>query len=198
MLWCTTLTALPSLWTHLDLTGAFRSVSINTIRHYIVRSRNGPARASLYLSKTRDDVMWNDLLLQCPTLKHLDIKFTGDYEYIEDCTLLKSVPFFAGLQVLVVSAHFTLPFNSVIKLLGSCKKLARAEFHRVEGSIVDAEWTSNVSAIRSLTINALASMPLRVSLDTLVSIIVCTMRTQSDNIDQTFGENPRGRTSSPS
>lgn len=168
MLWCTTLTALPSLWTHLDLAQAYCSVSINTIRHYIVRSKNGLTRASVFISKKRDDVMWCDALLRCPSLRHLDINLVAD-SY--DCALLKSAPSFAGLQILVVTAC-SVPFDRVIKLLGSCKKLNRAEFSRVKGPINDAEWTDDVSGIRSLAIKADMEATVRVNSETLVSSIL--------------------------
>lgn len=193
MLWCTTLTALPSLWTHLDLAYIHHPVPINTIRDYIRRSNNGLARASVQICKSRNDMMLWDALLRCSTLKHLDINITGG---VHDCTLLKSIPSFAGLQVLVLSTHVSLPFESVMKLLGSCKVLSRAEFHRVEGSMKDAEWTDNVSVIRSLTINGVRPMSLHVHPETLVSNIFRPVGTQSDMVDQTPRANPTNRTSS--
>ena len=193
MLWCTTLTALPSLWAHLDLAYARRLVSLNTIRDYIRRSKNGLARASIHTSKSRNDMMLCDALLRCPNLKHLDIDIAGD---VNDCNLLKSTPSFAGLQVLVISPSVVLPFERVTKLLGSCKTLTRAEFHRVEGPIRSAGWTDNVSCIRSLAINAVTDMSVYVSPENLVSSIPHPVGTQSDCADQNLGENSPNRTSS--
>lgn len=130
-----------------------------------------------------------DALLRCPTLKHLDVNLINDTD-IDDCTLLKSIPSFAGLQVLVVSASFVLPFDRVVKLLGSCQTLTRAEFHHVEGSIIDdADWTDDVSDIRSLSINAVPNVTMYVPPKDLVSSIH-PGRTQSDIIDQILQENP--------
>lgn len=160
MMWCTILTGLPSLWTHLDLGYTKRPVPIATIRDYIRRSKNGLARASLYTCKSRHDEMLSDELLRCRTLKHLDINITGG---VHDCTLLKSIPSLAGLQVLVLSGHVVLPFDRVMKLLDSCKTLTRAEFHRVEGPTERAEWMNNVSVIRSLAINGIKGPKLDVT-----------------------------------
>lgn len=167
MKWYTTLTAHAPLWTHLDLAKTRRPVPINTIRDYIRRSKNGLARASVRTCKSRHDMMLCDALLRCPTLKHLDINIDG----IHDCTLLNSIPSFAGLQVLVLSGHLVLPFDRVMMLLGSCTTLTRAEFHRVEGSIKDMEWTNNVSVIRSLAIIGNTDEILHVTLESWVSCI---------------------------
>ena len=155
-----------------------------------MRSKDGLARASVHISKTRDNEMLCDALSRCPTLKHLDISLTTE---IDDCTLLKSIPSFVGLRILVVSASFVLQFDRVIKLLGSCKKLTRGEFYHVDGSISDAVWTDNVSGIRSLAINAVMDTTLYVPPETLVSSILSPEGTQTDSIGQTFRENPRGR-----
>lgn len=118
-----------------------------------------------------------DALLRCPNLKHLDINIAGD---VDDCNLLKSIPSFAGLQVLVISPSSVLPFERVTKLLGSCKKLTRAEFHRVEGPIRNAGWTDHVSGIRSLAINAITNMSVYAFPENLVSSILHPVRTQPD------------------
>ena len=176
MTWYTTLANLSSLWTHLDL-ATTRQVPINTIRDYVRRSKDGLTRASVCTSKSRHDMMLCDALLRCPTLKHLDINIDGAH----DRTLLNSIPYFAGLQVLVLSGHLVLPFERVMMLLGSCKTLTRAEFHRVEGSIENMEWTSNVSIIRSLAITGntdenLKVKKLKVTLGTWVSCIFRPIR----------------------
>lgn len=126
--------------------------------------------------------MLSDALLRCSTLKHLDINLANG---LDDCILLKSVSSFAALQTLVVRASSVLWLDRVIKLLGSCKELTRAEFHHVRGMIGDIEWTDNVSGIQSLVINAVRDPSARLSSVNLVSGILHPVGTNSDNVDHT-------------
>lgn len=144
-------------------------MSLNTVRHYIRRSRNGVTRASLFLSKPNGDEILHYISMQCKALKHLNLKSVGGRIGAND---LHSVPFFPELQALVISADLTMRLSTVSKLLDSCKKLSRAEFHRVVGSTLSSDWTSGISGIRFLTVKADLNATKQISLDTLVSVTV--------------------------
>lgn len=155
------------------------------------RSREGVTRASLSVSKMNGDEILRHISMQCGALKHLDINGAAGQT---GPNLLQSIPFFTELQALVISLDLAVSLKTVSKLLGSCVNLTRAEFHHVHGSTDSSEWTSGISGIRSLTINADPKATKPMPLDTLVSIIVHPVGTQSeDSVDPNFQKHPRGR-----
>lgn len=149
MFWYTTLCNLNGLWTNLNLTPTAKHVPLSSLRHYMRRSRNALARARIFVSKGHTEEMLNYILSNSKSLKHLDITFLAS---ISSPKLLKSVPAFDGLKVLLVSANVDLHFDIVKQLLRICKNLTRAEFNGVYGLTEEMEWREDMPEMRSLAI----------------------------------------------
>lgn len=150
--WRATLTTIGSLWAHLDLTAARRSrVSASTVQRCMMWSGNKISRASIFLSKKNGAELLTSVIVHCATLNQLDIVWAPGFS--EDI-LLKSVPCFTGLEVLVISGDPGLAFDTVLTLLESCQNLTRAEFNCVRGMIDTGKCGSTMDKLRSLTINA--------------------------------------------
>ncbi len=178
MSWYNALTIITGLWTRIDLTEARKPVSMNTVRDYVRRSRNGMTRASLSFSTMSGDDMLSYILSHAKGLKHLDINF-GDA--LDGPKLLRLAPFLAALRVLVITSDIDIHFDTVWQLLRLCKNLTRAEFHSVQELTVEQEWSDDMSNIRSLTINCSADQSSSIAFLNFVSTVIHGTETQSDN-----------------
>ena len=152
----------------------------------MLRSGNRIARAKLSLSKRHGDEMLSSIWSQCDTLKHLEISFAPGFDA---AGLLRSVPFFTGLEVLIISDG--LPSNTVTRLLGLCGNLTRAEFPNVEGRMVTGAggWSNHTCGIRSLTIN-FASQQKIAYFGALVSLLLPPTERHFDNVGRILRQNP--------
>jgi hypothetical protein len=131
--------------------------------------------------------MLNYILTHAKALKYLDITFIAS---ISSPKLLKSVPAFDGLNILLVSTDIDLHFDIVKQLLRICKNLTRAEFHGVYGLTEEMEWRDDMSAMRSLTIKFDKERVLSDSFLNLVRAIFHFHGTLSDHIVPTFSTDP--------
>ncbi len=179
MSWYNALTVMTGLWTRIDLTEARKPVSMNTVRDYVRRSRNGMTRASLSFSTMSSDEMLSYILSHAKGLKHLDINFD---DALDGPKLLKSAPFLAALQVLVVTSDIDIHFDTVWQLLRLCKNLTRAEFHSVQELTMRQEWSDDMPNIRSLTINCSSEQSSSIGVLNYVSTVRHFAGTLSDNI----------------
>ncbi|MCJ1464939.1 hypothetical protein MMC07_003554 [Pseudocyphellaria aurata] len=146
--WNLTLSSLPTIWRHVDLSGAVRAVSMAAVRGYVQRSQKTIQRATLHLSKVHHDDILKYIISRCKLLQRLDI--------VSGCagrTILRAAPVAIDLNTLILS-DCDVTLDTMCKLLAACSNLERAEFHKVYPFDHTASWPGNMSKIRSLLINA--------------------------------------------
>lgn len=159
-LWNSTLSSFPTVWRHVDLSGAVRPVSTATVRAYVKRAQRTVKRATLHLSTLHHDDILNHVISRCKVLQHLDI-VSGS----AGRTVLRAAPFAIELKTLILS-NCDVTLDSVCQLLVHCSNLERAEFHKVHCVSRTTNWQGNMSKIRSLLINVTPQQALECGLNT--------------------------------
>lgn len=147
-LWNSTLSSFPTIWRHLDLSGAVRPVSIAAVRAYVRRSQRTIKRATLHLSKLHHDHILKYIISRSKVLQRLEI--------VSGCagrTILRAAPVAIELNTLILS-DCDVTLATMCHLLAACSNLERAEFHKVHSFDNKISWQGNMSKIRSLLINA--------------------------------------------
>lgn len=147
--WKSLLSAIPSLWSHIDLSAATKMVSMAAIRSYVQQSRGTASQASLQLlTKNHVDII-GYIARTCEILGRIDITH-GTFLQV----LVEKAPLIMTLRILNISSKCDVDLKIVTQLLGHCENLERAEFNATYTSQWLHEWQGNMSQLRSLTINS--------------------------------------------
>ncbi|KAJ6140176.1 Tetratricopeptide-like helical [Penicillium samsonianum] len=152
--WSRFLGGLPSLWMHVDLTGARSRVPWTSVRNYIHRSRAQLTNATItnLVPSTTPKVL--DMLSRCPQLEHLELMVPHD----QPQEFYVKITEFRRLKSIVCGADISLSHACVGSILSTLSKLEKVAFLRVwdkgEGPRPTSTWPQHLPNMKSVTIGS--------------------------------------------
>lgn len=146
---------MPGLWSDLDFSTASRPVPLRSVQACVRNSKGKTTRA--ILNKQTDyhcDVL-KYITRHCKNLQYLEIQ-SG----LMIRSLVETAVLAPNLTSLMVYVDCETTLDAVSMLLAKCRKLERAEFHKVFSSGVLATWAGDMSKLRCLTMTAATTQTL--------------------------------------
>ena len=138
------------MWSELDFSAASKPVTVGALRSYIKRSKGTTTQAVLHRFNTSQQ---NDVLkfitTRCKDLNSLTIPsgFTG-------ASLISAAPYATNLETLIVMQASEVTLDTISQVISQCNNLVRVEIHCILRGRFPATWTSDMTKIRTLTLNA--------------------------------------------
>ena len=161
--WESFVSSTPRLWNVLDFSSAVACVNSKAISTYIRNSRDTVSRALIGGKVSQQTKTIRHIITKCRALDQLDI--VGGFSNLKLSNALSIAP---SLKTLIISAGSEITIDTVSQVLGHCRNLDRAEFHRLTCSKIIPVWSGDMSKLRSLTMtvyydaNGIHALPIRI------------------------------------
>ena len=124
--WCDLLGSMSRLWTRLEFANSRNKVSMSAVRRYVKNAQETCSAVHFKRSGTYQENILGYVVSRCRGLSEVRVA-----EGYFGASSLKAALSAVNLQVLILSSHCEITYDTVYQILGQCLNLGQAEFHRI-------------------------------------------------------------------